>query len=444
MAAASGRRDKGSAHSARRGRRSALMIGALAGIGAGAALVAGLQSHEERSDERRPETLAERTGTLFGPAPKNLEAPPVVERVILPTLETPKPIWGATGRDLDGVIWIGMTHGPDRMGAHLMGYDPRARAWRTAGSVGDQLRRLGISRDGETQRKIHSKIVLADDGWLYFASTDEEGEKDDGSALPKWGAHLWRMKPGNERWEHLMGVPEGIVAVSAAARHVYALGYWGHVLFQYDTESGKVRRVVVGSVGGHVSHNFVASVHGHAYVPRVTRLPDGRVKTLLVEFDAELREIGSTELEHYLPATGNPDDHHGITGFCTLPDGRMAFTTSRGQLYLITPNRAGPASVAAMGWFNPAGESYAPSLFSYGGNNLVAGATLRGDQYEWVLFELVAGFARKFPLDLKGTRKALLFGSQTRDDDGACYLVGWSNEGMGANEPLVLRVTPAA
>ena len=46
-------------------------------------------------------------------------------------------------------------------------------------------------------------------------------------------------------------------------------------------------------------------------------------------------------------------------------------------------------------------------------------------------------------LDLKGAQGVTLYGSQSRDDDGGCYLVGWANEGVGRQQPLILRVTAA-
>lgn len=431
--------------SARHSRRKWIELGLLAGVGVlgavgGAAIIA--YSNEPVVDNRLPMSLAERTGSVFLPAPMNVAAPPMVERITLPEAENPRPIWGATGRDIDGHIWIGVTFGPEREGAHLMRFDPRTRSWHNSGAVSEELRRMHLARDGEQQRKIHSRIVNADDGWLYFASTDEDGEKDDGTVLPRWGGHLWRVKPGIDRWQHLMAMPEGLVATSGGGRYVYVLGYWGHVLYQYDTQSETSRRVVVGSVGGHVSRNFLSSVNGHAFVPRVARLASGGYQASLVEFDAELREIAATPLAYYL-SEGAPDSNHGITGLATLPDGRLAFTTARGYLYLIEPAREAAARVKAIGWFHPAGEAYAPSLFAYGGNNLLAGVTQRGERYEWVVYELLTRGSVAQPLDLKGSRGVLLYGSQARDDEGGCYLVGWANEGIGKDRPLVLRVSPA-
>ena len=154
------------------------------------------------------------------------------------------------------------------------------------------------------------------------------------------------------------------------------------------------------------------------------------------------------EIQLFLPCAAGvegflADEVHGITGLATLPDGRLMFTTSRGHLYQVEPRQDAPARVTALGWFHPSGEAYAPSLFAFGGNTLVAGMTLRENRYEWVVFEARTRTSIARPLDLKGAQGVLLYGSQSRDDDGGCYLVGWANEGVGRQEPLILRVTAA-
>jgi hypothetical protein len=266
----------------------------------------------------------------------------------------------------------------------LLQFDPETGAWHDRGNVVDQLKAAGLYRQGEGQNKIHSKIVPGADGWLYFASTDEEGETDE--TLPRWGGHLWRTKPDTQRWQHLMAVPEGLVAVSGVGRYIYALGYWGHVLYQYDTVTGKSKRVVVGSTAAHVSRNFLADVRGHAYVPRVVAQPGGTVSAALVEFDSELREFAATPLENYL-GTWSPNAHHGIVGLVYLADGRLLFTTHRGQLYMIQPRVDLPALVTAIGWFHPDGEAHAPSLFAWVQMAWRCRVTERTGR-EWVVLEL--------------------------------------------------------
>ena len=387
-------------------------------------------------------SYAELTGSVFEIADFDRIRAPRVRELALPDTHDATAIWGATGRDARGHVWVGISVTHNGLGAHLLEFDPAKGTWRDHGSVVEQLKRAGLHRDGKGQVKIHSKIVQGADGWLYFASSDEEGESESG-ALPRWGGNLWRIDPVRGTWEHKLATPEGLVAVSGVGRYVYALGYWGHVLYQYDTLRGGHRRVVVGSVAGHVSRNFVADNRGHAYVPRV-RTVDGQPTAELVEFDSELRQVAATPLEFYLDK-GSPNGNHGITGLAYLPDGRMLFTTGRGHLYAIEPQSATPARVRALGWFHPEGEAYAPSLFVWGGANWLAGVTLRKGRYEWVTHELRTSLSHATPLDTGTLKGVLLYGSVTRDDQGRAYLGGWkSKDARGSGmRPVLLQVEGA-
>ncbi len=124
-------------------------------------------------------------------------------------------------------------------------------------------------REGAHQAEVPLKIIEGPDGYLYFASMDEDGENPDGSQLPTWGGHLWRMNLRTHRWEHLLATKEALIAAGGAGRYVYALGYFGHVLYQYDTETNRTARVEVGSVDGHISRNFLVDRRGHVFVPRL-------------------------------------------------------------------------------------------------------------------------------------------------------------------------------
>lgn len=384
------------------------------------------------------------TGSRFLPAPTEAFKAPQVRELVLPTFENATSVWGATGRDIRGHIWVGVSAMSAGKSAHLLEYDPDADAWRDRGAVIDKLKDVSLYSEGEGQIKIHSRIVPASDGWLYFASTDEDGERADIEAPPRWGGHMWRIHPESYNWQHLFAVPEGLVAASGAGRYVYALGYFGHVLYQYDTESGRAKRVVVGSVGGHVSRNFLADLRGHAYVPKLSATPDGKISVALIEYDASLKEISATPLEFYLDK-GSPESNHGIVGLAYLPDGRMLFATHIGHLYIIEPRENERAAVTPVGWLHPDGQAYTPSLFAFGGNNLVAGVALRQAGFEWVVASLGSRVSLSFPLDTKGLRKVLLYGSISRDNAGRVYVGGWAEneKNPGQQRPLVLQIDPA-
>ncbi|GEM_PF-6780059 len=131
-----------------------------------------------------PMSYEELTGSLFLPAPKEPFRTPTVQELRLPPIENATSVWGAIGRDIRGHIWVGVSATSDGMSAHLLEYDPDADAWRDRGAVTERLRQAGLYRKGEGQIKIHSRIVAGGDGWLYFASTDEEGERADLSRPP--------------------------------------------------------------------------------------------------------------------------------------------------------------------------------------------------------------------------------------------------------------------
>lgn len=386
-------------------------------------------------------SYAELTGSIFLPAPRDPFRAPQVRELPLPTFDNATSVWGALGRDVRGHIWVGVSAENAGKSAHLLEYDPTLAVWHDHGSVVAQLKAAGLLRENLGQNKIHSRIVTASDGWLYFASSDEEGEDPNSSALPRWGAHLWRIHPEHRYWEHLLAVPEGVVAVSGVGRYVYALGYWGHVLYQYDTVTRGVKRVVVGSIDGHVSRNFLSDIRGHAYVPRVARRSDGTVSANLIEFDETLREIASTPLGSYL-GRGSPGENHGIVGLAYLPDGRMAFTTHVGQLYLIAPGEPGNALVTEVGRLHPGGDAYAPSLFQWADASMLAGVVQREGRFEWLVYDLRTRLGGVFPLDTAGLEKVLLYGSVSRDNAGRAYVGGWAAKSAGGQRPLVLQIDP--
>jgi len=383
---------------------------------------------------------------------------PQVVPIPVPAFPGAHAIWGSIGQDESGHVWFGVTADARPFSAHLFEYDTAADRITDRGNVLEALSAAERQRSGEHQAKIHSRIVQGPDDYLYFASMDEEGERDDGSKLPTWGGHLWRLKLGTYRWEHLLATPEALIAVAAGDRFVYALGYFGHVLFQYDTTSGNVARVPVGSVAGHVSRNFIADYRGHAYVPRLSvdaaSLGRPAFKVSLVELGRGMEELKETplETEHYIYRS--PVDSHGITGVQEMADGSWYFTTHVGFLYRIKPPARSnspidnaPATVERVGWLHPTGPVYVASLFTPDGantllalahNNLVEGATGR---YQWLTFDLTSGVSRVAPFAVSGldddlVSRMLLYGSATRDAAANHYVVGVRTG------PIMLRVTP--
>jgi hypothetical protein len=350
-------------------------------------------------------------------------------------------IWGATGTDHHGHLWFGMTSNDPKSGsAHLYEYDPTADTFTDRGNVVAELTRLGLRRPGETQMKIHSRIVEAPDGYQYFASMDETGEADDGSKLPTWGGHLWRRSPTGT-WEHLAATREALIAVAVGGPYVYAEGYFNQVLYQFDTRTKKIRSVTVGAVGGHVSRNFFADDRGHAFVSRSTRTGDRPPEAFLVEYDPALQEIAAQPLPDYFD-TG-PDDSHGIVAIHSDGQGGWFFATSKGRLFHEQPAASGPSVVTNLGWYSPSGPRYVASMFFDLQARVLYGVAMPSgngtDHFEWI--------AR--PIDRAGTVSVLpygatpvfphpgvLYGSISRDAAGRFYVVGTM-----AYKPVILQIT---
>ena len=422
-----------------------VILGLVAACALAAIVTLVIQEHG-RTRETAPRVLTyeELSGSVFTPPAGDPFRAPKVRILQAPDFPGAIAIWGSTGRDTRGHIWFGFSACCDGGSARLYEFDPQSDIWRDHGAVTDQLKAMGSYRQGEGQIKIHSRIVPAGDGRLYFVSTDEEGEKEDGSALPRWGSHLWSIDPESGKWRHVMSAPEGLIAVAGVGRYVYALGYWNHILYQYDTLSDATKRREIGSVGGHVSRNLISDARGHVFVPRVRRGADGSLSASLVELDSDLRERAVTPLDAYL-GKGAVENNPGITGLAYIRDGRIVFLTSRGFLYaidLVDPNEPdGPRKVQALGQMYPDGERYAASLFSLGDDVSVA-AVFGGQRgYEWVVMNLRLGISTAFSIDTKELKGVLLYGSIARDNSGRAYTVGWYSIPRGKG-PLVLQIEP--
>lgn len=390
-------------------------------------------------------SLEQQVGTRYRPA--GSKSTPVLTEISVPEFQGANSIWGATGRDDEGHVWLGVSVS-GKAAARLVEYNPELDRFIDHGDVVSALQTAGIYREGEEQKKIHSKIIQMDDGWLYFASMDETGERADTGQLPRWGSHFWRYRPSAGHWQHLFSAPEGLIAVSGVGRWVYALGYWGHVLYQYDTRTGETRHIRVGSEGGHISRNLVADKNGHVYVPKVKYInlnpqmekdaaaTDRLLIVMLVEYDQDLNKIQSTPLTHYADE-GKPLASHGITSLSYLADGSIIFGTHVGYLYRILPADKGPATVSELGWLHPDGKSYNPSLFPLDGKRYLAGITRRrGKGYQLFRYDIERGESQAVDLEFPDYRHLILYGSNTRDNKGRGYVVGRRD----GNRPLMFQL----
>jgi hypothetical protein len=429
-------------------RRRTFIAGGLAAVGAAA--VGGYwwwQRGEDAVDRPVLTSYADLMGCRFMPGAQAPLDSATARLIPLPAVSAGTAIWGATGRDHRGHIWFAISaRDTPSASAYLFEYDPARDVIHERGDVLSELRRLGPLRRGEQQMKIHSRIVEGEDGHLYFASMDEHGENTEGGTLPTWGAHLWRVRLGDDHWEHLRAVPEALIAVAGCGRYIVALGYFGHMLYQFDCRTGATASVRVGSVGGHISRNCFCDIRGHSYVPRVQEGPgQGRMRTSLVELDAGLAEVGQTPLAYYTQT--RDETSHGIVAFQPLADQSIVFATDQGYLYRVVPQDVGPAEVHPLGWFHPGRRVYTPSLFTSDGAHHLMGlahAAADDDAWAWIVYDLaqrrsVAVPLRLPPVNGQPLRDAVLYGSVTRDNDGHCY-VGGSFERNDESRPLLVQI----
>lgn len=393
-------------------------------------------------DQQPARSFANKVGTVFTPSPQNALKPPSVEIITLPEIADNDAIWGATGRDDNGSIYFATSsHGGEYGSSYLYQYDPITKQISAQSDTVTQLKVNNVYRQGMRQNKLHSKIYQADDGYLYFSSFDEGGEAQ--GINPTWGGNLWRKKPNDQNWQHVFATEEALVGINTNGRYVYALGYWDHVLYQYDTQTSKIKRVVVGSVGTHTTRNFLVDEVGHVYVPRLTENDFNEVTATLVEFDVNLAEVATYPLPSY--QSEKISSHHGIVAYTSMKNGDIYFTSAEGGLYRIQPFLSGNSKVSHQGLMHPDGEAYIGSLFSIDGEGLLAGigrskANKAATKYEWIIYQTSLKLPYTTELPLVGINSPLIYGSLTRDNEGRFYSVGWHKVDVGYS-PLILKIT---
>jgi len=396
--------------------------------------------HDRVAANKSPESSVQQKSLIplrFLRAPKLTDIP-------LPTFKGAHAIWGATGRDSKGQIYFGVAgYGVDDPSAHLFRLTPENGIVKDLGGVNAKLDELKVRRQDpwpETQVNIHSKIVQAEDGKIYFGSQNVSDELSDGSRNSKFGGRLFALDPKNDQWECVLTAPEGLISLACEKRYVYVMGYFGNVLYQYDTKSKKTRSVTLGTMGGHVSRNIFVDSREHLYSSRLipgkdlsepgtTMVGTTLVKSTLVEVDTELNVCGEWPLVDYAPTMDT--ESHGITGFCRMRDGSTVFVAHTGALWQIGAKGTGDSRLKRLGWLHYKGEGYAASLFSPLKERYVCGFVKLKDQpYEWMVFDIEQYTSTRLPLagrdQLLMDRPGLLvYGCDTLSTKENATIVGW-------------------
>ena len=228
-------------------------------------------------------------------------------------------------------------------------------------------------------------------------------------------------------------------------KFMYCLAYPDHQLIQYDCRTGQVRKVVVGSVEGHVSRHLLCDFRGHAYVPRLKMVTANHAEHTLVEYDTELKEVVQHSLPHY--QFGAASECHGIIAYQPLADGSIAFTTHAGRLFRLDPAH-GKSQLSDLGWFHPSGRSYATGLFAFSGERYLVGAAHIGNRWSWICYDLDNSRSRELPFELPtppglSIEDPFLYGCTTRDNTGDFYMAGAYRTDKGKRVPIAIRVRVA-
>lgn len=374
------------------------------------------------------------SGPFVAARPRHFKAPEV-QNIVLPKVGASDVSWGSIGSDRLGNIYMGLSESySDPRSASMVRWRPENQRVEVIGNVLQALQQANMAEAGASQGKIHSQFVSASDGFLYFTSFDEAGESD--SQLPTWGGHLWRFDPVKAMWEHLLHTPEALIAINTDGHYVYALGYWGHVLYQYDTATGRVHKTEVGSVPGHVSRQLLVDGEGHVYVPKLIPAANEQgFVAVLAELDNRLNVVHEFPLPEY--SDNRMSSYRGIVGFTTMKNGDVFFTLHKGQLFRLHAEGSKDTKLEKIGFFNPAGEANIPSLFSIDGEQFVMGASRRsGSEPEWLIYETTSGTTVSYPMP--ELADFLFFGTQVKDESGAMYLVGQHNN---TRSPKVVRLS---
>lgn len=384
---------------------------------------------------------------------------PILKSLDIPLKHGMNSIWGATGRDHLGRIYYGVSawDGLDDPSAMLWRFDPSKEVFESLGSVNEKLDELGIRRSSpfpETQIKIHSKIYQAEDGKIYFSTQDEHQEKEDGSSGALFGGRLFSFDLNSQQWECIHMAPEGLIALTARGRYVVAEGYFGHVLYQYDTQTKTIRSKRLGTFKGHVSRNIFMDRRMHVYGIRVRpaddqeqhgvyQVEDQRQRVSLVELNTELEEVQDWPLDDYL-LTGTTASE-GITGFCELKDGSIVFVAQTGALWKLSIEKDG-AKIERLGWFSSEGPAFCGGLFCPFGQRYVCGFTIKkeGAPYKWTIFDIDRLTSHTLKLDsrsqaLLNREQLLAYGTETIDHQSRAYVVGW-RQLDGGKAPHVLQL----
>jgi len=211
----------------------------------------------------RPETV---TGAAVA------RDPPTVDFLYYPSQTYPAPTWSSWG---DGSVHGGVyysaigDHDGPRGNAFVHAYDPQARRLRLLTDVASIL---GMPAGHYVPGKIHSRLQVASDGWLYYA-THRGKTTVTTDAYHYRGDWILRTRPADGRTEVVAHGPVGKQCLPCSVLDPERLLFYGgtqagdrsdkrHLFFAYDV---RARRVRYSGYGGPSRAMILAASTGRVY-----------------------------------------------------------------------------------------------------------------------------------------------------------------------------------
>ncbi len=381
-----------------------------------------------------------RLGTVFTAVEDKHFKPPQLYPLSLKLDPLGAALWGATGRDDRGNIYFGLSsYANIGNTAQIYQFNPSTGTLIEQSDVISQLKQANLYKTGMSQIKIHSKIYQANDGYLYFSSFDELGESASRGVLPTYGGHLWRKKPDSLEWEHLLATNEALIAVNTDGRFVYAMGYWGHVLYQFNTLNQRMNRVTVSKHKSHVSRNFIVTSHGDVFVPRISGSNNETID--LVQYNSDLKEVTSHAMNEYLHPSWEFD--HGIVSYSSMKNGDVYFATSIGAIYKLAKQANQQYQLTLQQTIADKDNvgAYLPSMFTINGEDFIVGMGYHriAKQYFWYLYETTTNTVLTYELP-EMDKSTLVYGSSTKDNLGNMYMVGVDLSVSDKHKPTIIQL----
>ncbi|WP_395344648.1 hypothetical protein PN836_007755 [Ningiella sp. W23] len=382
---------------------------------------------EQVSNERPPEV------------PVSYFKPPLLKQLPLVIDETGEMIWGAATADVDGNLFFAVSsYQQDNNSASLLKYIPDSALTIPRSDVITQLASEGNLDDDIIQDRIQGNMAMAEDGYLYFVSMDYKTETREKQSL--YGGRLWRKLPQSTNWDLVLNSDASLATVHTHGQFVYTLGHWGHVLYQYNTQTQRSTNIPVGSVPGHYSRDFLVDASGSIFVPRIEKLQDGEINAVLVEIDESLGVADFHPLNHYW--NGDGFGNHGIVSQTLMENGELYFVTSGGYLYKITQNEVGRNVVHELGLFDTQQTNmYISALYSPDNNSLLVGLgrSKEHDEYRWFIRELNTQTTVSYPIVEMPKQSLLLYGAG-KNEQGLPLIVGGDKRGTDTYRAVAYEI----